>query len=225
MSSQYAAIIQTIGISRCSRRRGRTHKLWKDNSEEWTGQSLSSLLHIADDRAFEIISQTAIVLTELVLNSVYILKRTFSSKLATGWLDLVRVIKNTNKSNRSGWFLCSLVERQRPQPQTKLEQTNQNNNAPRDQRPLRNKRRLARGVANPSISSSNFCFINIWPSPSRKLYEISASQIAYGMSCAVSTRWRPVASLPHNLPKFGQHLLWGHEPKVEAAHKTASIKY
>ena len=33
-----------------SRRRGRPHKSWKDNIKEWTGQSMSSLLRIADDR-------------------------------------------------------------------------------------------------------------------------------------------------------------------------------
>ena len=33
-----------------NRRRGRLSKSWKDNIEEWTGQSMSSLLCIADDR-------------------------------------------------------------------------------------------------------------------------------------------------------------------------------
>ena len=31
-------------------RRGRLHKSWKDNIMEWTGQSMSSLLHIGNDR-------------------------------------------------------------------------------------------------------------------------------------------------------------------------------
>ena len=29
----------------------RLHKSWKDNLKEWTGQSLSSLLYIADNRS------------------------------------------------------------------------------------------------------------------------------------------------------------------------------
>ena len=33
-----------------SRRRGKPRKLWKDNFKEWTGQLMSSLLHITDDR-------------------------------------------------------------------------------------------------------------------------------------------------------------------------------
>ena len=33
------------------RRRGRPRKSWKDNINEWTGQSLSSLLRIVDDRS------------------------------------------------------------------------------------------------------------------------------------------------------------------------------
>ena len=33
-----------------SRRRGRPCKSWKDNINEWTDQSMSSLLHITDDR-------------------------------------------------------------------------------------------------------------------------------------------------------------------------------
>ena len=33
-----------------SRRRARPRKSWKDNIKEWTGQSMSSLLRIADDR-------------------------------------------------------------------------------------------------------------------------------------------------------------------------------
>ena len=32
------------------RRRGRPRKSWKDNIEEWTGQSMSSLLYVAADR-------------------------------------------------------------------------------------------------------------------------------------------------------------------------------
>ena len=32
------------------RRRGRPRKSWKDNIKQWTGQSMSSLLCIADDR-------------------------------------------------------------------------------------------------------------------------------------------------------------------------------
>ena len=32
-----------------SRRRGRPRKSWKSNIKEWTGQSMSSLLRIADD--------------------------------------------------------------------------------------------------------------------------------------------------------------------------------
>ena len=31
------------------RHRGRPHQLWKDNIEEWTGQSMSSLLNVAED--------------------------------------------------------------------------------------------------------------------------------------------------------------------------------
>ena len=33
-----------------SRRRGRFHKSWKGDSKEWTGQSMSSMLRIADNR-------------------------------------------------------------------------------------------------------------------------------------------------------------------------------
>ena len=33
------------------RHKERLQKLWKDNVKEWTGQSMSSLLHIADDRS------------------------------------------------------------------------------------------------------------------------------------------------------------------------------
>ena len=33
-----------------SRRRRRPRKSWKDNINEWTGQSMSSLLRIPDDR-------------------------------------------------------------------------------------------------------------------------------------------------------------------------------
>ena len=33
-----------------SRRRGRPRRSWKDNTKEWTGQSMSSLLRIADER-------------------------------------------------------------------------------------------------------------------------------------------------------------------------------
>ena len=36
----------TVYGSRC---RGRLRKLWKNNAKEWTGQSMSSLLCIADD--------------------------------------------------------------------------------------------------------------------------------------------------------------------------------
>ena len=36
----------TVGGNRC---RGRPRKLWKDNIRKWTGQSMLSLLHIADD--------------------------------------------------------------------------------------------------------------------------------------------------------------------------------
>ena len=32
------------------RRRGRPSKSWKDNIKEWTGQSMSTLQHITDDR-------------------------------------------------------------------------------------------------------------------------------------------------------------------------------
>ena len=39
-----------LGTVDGSRRRGRPHKSWKDNMKEWTGQSMSSLLHITDDR-------------------------------------------------------------------------------------------------------------------------------------------------------------------------------
>ena len=38
------------GTVNSSRRRGRPGKLWKDNMKEWTSQSMSSLLRIADDR-------------------------------------------------------------------------------------------------------------------------------------------------------------------------------
>jgi len=38
------------GIVNGGRRRGRPRKLWKDNIEEWTGQSMSSLLRVAEDR-------------------------------------------------------------------------------------------------------------------------------------------------------------------------------
>ena len=34
-----------------SRHRGRLRKSWKDNVTKWTGQLMSSLLHIADDRS------------------------------------------------------------------------------------------------------------------------------------------------------------------------------
>ena len=37
------------GAVDCSHRRGRPRKSRKDNVKEWTGQSMSSLLRIADD--------------------------------------------------------------------------------------------------------------------------------------------------------------------------------
>ena len=45
-----------------NRRRGRLRKLWMDNIKEWTGQSMSSLMRIADDRGrFAVIAAAASV--------------------------------------------------------------------------------------------------------------------------------------------------------------------
>ena len=43
-----------------SRRRGKPHKLWKDNIKEWTGQSKSRLLRIAAD----VESRWAVIVTD-----------------------------------------------------------------------------------------------------------------------------------------------------------------
>ena len=44
----YVSAKKTVDGSRC---RGRLRKSWHDNINEWQGQSLSSLLHITDDRS------------------------------------------------------------------------------------------------------------------------------------------------------------------------------
>ena len=51
LPSRYATKIILQGTVDDSRRTGRQQKSWKDNIKEWTGQSLSLLLRIADDRS------------------------------------------------------------------------------------------------------------------------------------------------------------------------------
>ena len=46
LSSRNRILLATV---ECGRRRQRPHTLWKDNIKEWTSQSLSSLLRIADN--------------------------------------------------------------------------------------------------------------------------------------------------------------------------------
>ena len=48
LPSRYAAKIILQGTADGSRCRGRPRKSWRDNINEWTGQSLSTLLRIAD---------------------------------------------------------------------------------------------------------------------------------------------------------------------------------
>ena len=59
--ASYHGLAMSAGTMRCqkiilqgtvdgSHRRARPHKSWRDNIKVWTGQSLSSLLHITGDR-------------------------------------------------------------------------------------------------------------------------------------------------------------------------------
>ena len=47
------------GAMEGSRRRGRPRKSWEDSIKEWTGQSMSSLLHSADDRGRRAVTTAA----------------------------------------------------------------------------------------------------------------------------------------------------------------------
>ena len=61
LSSRYAAEDYATRTVDGSRRRGRPRKSWKDDIEEWTGQSMSSLLHMMDDRGRSVIATDASV--------------------------------------------------------------------------------------------------------------------------------------------------------------------
>ena len=112
------------------------------------------------------------------------------------WNNRIKIYKrrlNIGWQKRfSVWWIINIQAKQNVQRnfKQKLEnrcETNETNKSPCDQRPKKNNERLPRGSS--SVYRTQTFFYKV--SPSRKIYEISASQIAEAMSCVCFNQMEP----------------------------------